>query len=130
MKLVSRFKTSLLAMVMTATLSGAVLAADDLQQKVQLQQAMTSFLDDRSTDGQIILLDQNDNALKSVYLAGAHPMIVPLKDGSYFLCADGYDAAGNKVDLDFLVQPSTTGFRVIDAMLNARASVKTIVESQ
>lgn len=130
MKLVLRVKVILSAIVMAVTISGPALAADDLQEKVLLQQAMTNFLDDRSTDGQIILLDQNDNALKSVYLAGAHPMIVPLKDGSYFLCADGYDAAGNKVDLDFLVQPATTGFRVIDAMLNARASVKTIVESQ
>lgn len=130
MKLVLRVKVILSAIVMAVTISGPALAADDLQEKVLLQQAMTNFLDDRSTDGQIILLDQNDNALKSVYLARAHPMIVPLKDGSFFLCADGYDAAGNKVDLDFLVQPATTGFRVIDAMLNARASVKTIVESQ
>ena len=130
MRLVSRVKAIFVGIVMGMTVSGAALAADELQQKVLLQEAMTSFLNDRSTDGQIVLLDQNDNALKSVYLAGSHPMVVPLNNGSYFLCADGYDAAGNEVDLDFLVQSSTTGFQVIDAMLNARASVKVIVESQ
>ena len=104
--------------------------ADELQDKVKLQEALSSFLDMRDVDGQITLLDQNDNQLKSVYLSGNHPMIVPLNNGNYFLCADGYDEEGNQVQMDFLVTPKSEGFMVVDAMLNARSSVKQVVESQ
>ena len=105
-------------------------ASDDLQNKVKLQEALSTFLDGRSTDGQITLLDQDDKKLKAVYLSSNHPMIVPLNNGNYFLCADGYDEEGNQVQMDFLVSPKGEGFMVIDAMLNARPSVKQVVESQ
>lgn len=124
-------RTVILGVATAATIMfSGVAAADDIQNKVKLQESLAQFLDARSTDGQLVLLDQNDSSLKTVYLAGSHPMIVPLKGGNYFLCADGYDIQGNEVQMDFLVKPDGEGFRVIDAMLNARASVKTIVESQ
>lgn len=105
-------------------------ASDEIQHKVKLQEALSTFLDGRSDDGQITLLDQDDKKLKSVYLSSSHPMIVPLNNGNYFLCADGYDEEGNQVQMDFLVSPKDEGFLVIDAMLNARPSVKQVVESQ
>ena len=108
----------------------SVVLADELQDKVKLQEALSTFLELRDVDGQITLLDQNDNQLKSVYLSGNHPMIVPLNNGNYFLCADGYDEEGNQVQMDFLVTPKSEGFMVVDAMLNARSSVKQVVESQ
>ena len=117
------------AIAASLILPSAVLA-DELQDKVKLQEALSTFLDMRDVDGQITLLDQNDNQLKSVYLSGNHPMIVPLNNGNYFLCADGYDEEGNQVQLDFLVTPKSEGFMVVDAMLNARSSVKQVVESQ
>ncbi len=104
--------------------------ADDLQDKVKLQEALSTYLDGRSDEGQITLLDESDKKLKVVYLSGSHPMIVPLNDGKYFLCADGYDEEGNQVQMDFLVTPKSEGFMVVDAMLNARSSVKAVVESQ
>ena len=61
--------------------------------KSKLQEALSTFLDGRSTDGhESALLDQDDKKLKAVYLSSNnHPMIVPLNNGNYFLCADGYD---------------------------------------
>ena len=118
-----------IAIAVSLTLPQTVLA-DGLQDKVKLQEALSSFLEVRNVDGQITLLDQNDSKLKSVYLSGNHPMIVPLKNGNYFLCADGYDVEGNRVQMDFLVTPQAKGFLVVDAMLNARPSVEQVVGSQ
>ena len=118
-----------IAIAVSLTLPQSVLA-DELQDKVKLQEALSSFLEVRNVDGQITLLDQNDSKLKSVYLSGNHPMIVPLKNGNYFLCADGYDVEGNRVQMDFLVTPQAKGFLVVDAMLNARPSVEQVVGSQ
>ena len=116
--------------IMASLILPSAVLADELQDKVKLQEALSTFLDMRDVDGQITLLDQNDNQLKSVYLSGNHPMIVPLNNGNYFLCADGYDEEGNQVQMDFLVTPKSEGFMVVDAMLNARSSVKQVVESQ
>ena len=118
-----------IAIAVSLTLPQSVLA-DELQDKMKLQEALSSFLEVRNVDGQITLLDQNDSKLKSVYLSGNHPMIVPLKNGNYFLCADGYDVEGNRVQMDFLVTPQAKGFLVVDAMLNARPSVEQVVGSQ
>ena len=118
-----------IAIAVSLTLPQTVFA-DELQDKVKLQEALSSFLEMRDVDGQVTLLDQNDSKLKSVYLSGNHPMIVPLNNGNYFLCADGYDAEGNRVQMDFLVTPKSEGFLVLDAMLNARPSVEQVVESQ
>ena len=118
-----------IAIAVSLTLPKTVIA-DELQDKVKLQEALSSFLEMRNVDGQMTLLDQNDSKLKSVYLSGNHPMIVPLKNGNYFLCADGYDVNGNRVQMDFLVTPKSNGFLVLDAMLNARSSVEQVVESQ
>ena len=118
-----------IAVAISLTLPQTVFA-NELQDKVKLQEALSSFLEVRNVDGQITLLDQNDSKLKSVYLSGNHPMIVPLKNGNYFLCADGYDVEGNRVQMDFLVTPQAKGFLVVDAMLNARPSVEQVVGSQ
>ena len=128
------FRLSVLApLVLAATIvlpNSFAVASDEIQHKVKLQEALSTFLDGRSDDGQITLLDQDDKKLKSVYLSSNHPMIVPLNNGNYFLCADGYDEDGNQVQMDFLVSPKNEGFLVIDAMLNARPSIKKVVESQ
>lgn len=107
------------------------MAADvDLQTKVALQSTLDTYIEKSSVDGQLTLIDVNARSMTSVFMSNAHPMIVPIKGGKYFLCADGYDADGNEVKLDFLVVAENNEYQIVDTILNGREEIKTIMKAQ
>ena len=106
MKLFNRYLfTLLLGWGTTATLA---YAGDDPSIKgdlrTNIQASMTEFINQRSTDNEVLLYDAVDGQLLALRLDELHTGIVK-KNGFYVSCADFTDQNDRKIDVDFLVRP-------------------------
>ncbi len=109
--------------VITLLFANSALAADiptDLQ--VKLQGAMLSHIQEILVDGAYTYVDAKEQALKTVYPANIHPMIVPFgKD--YFLCSEMVDENGNNLTADFLVRAVNGKYQVVQTIINDRPTM-------
>jgi len=116
-----RFLVAVIAF-MAAT---SALAADipaDLQ--VKLQGAMLQHLDEIVVDGAYSYVDPKSQALKTVYPANIHPMVVPFGD-DYFVCSEVIDEDGNNLTADFLVREIGGEYRVVQMLVGDRQAMMT-----
>ncbi len=119
----SRTKLSPLILVLAWLVAPGALAADDpsIQGETRsgVKAAMTRFIDgQRSADGSMLHYDPVSGDLLRLKLRELHAGIVS-KGHFYVSCADFVDADGREVDVDFLVVPNGSGFRVNQALVHA-----------
>ena len=102
----------------------SALAADiptDLQ--VELQSAMLSYIDEILVDGAYTYVDTMEQAVKTVYPANIHPIIVPFGN-DYFVCSEMVDDSGNKMTADFLVRLIEGDYRVVQLIIDDRKAME------
>ena len=51
-------------------------------------------------------------------------MIVPYKDGAIFVCSEVITEKGDRITADFLTIPVGDGYKIVEVIMNNRASVK------
>lgn len=96
--------------------------------RVALQSAMLRHVDGVLTDGAYTYLDRDTDALRTLYPANVHPMIVPVGE-DFFVCAEMVDEGGETVTADFLVRRIGDNWRVVQMIVNDRASVDGLMAS-
>lgn len=103
--------------------TGSALAADvPTELAVKLQGAMLSHIDEIVVDGAYTYVDSKEQALKTVYPANVHPMIVPFGT-DYFVCSEMIDESGNNLTADFLVREVEGEYRVVQTIINDRQTM-------
>ena len=96
-------------------------AADDPsiqgQLRTDIQASMQTFITQNTIDGQYRHYDPVSGTLRNLKPGKVHAGIVR-KGDFYVSCADFTDAAGNTLDLDFLVLPTADGVRTVQAIVH------------
>ena len=119
---------TLASLVLLSLLAAApALSADDPSiqgdRRTGIGTAMTSFIDGQSVDGKLLHYDPVAGELLQLELLELHSGIV--QKGDFFVsCADFQAADGRKVDIDFLVVPAGSGYRVNQAIVHSVAGKK------
>ncbi len=90
-----------LVSISASTSSWAAQIPANLQ--VELQSVMLEHIESIVVDGAYTYVDTTDDAIKTVYPANVHPLIIPFGD-DYFVCSEMIDEEGNKFTADFLVR--------------------------
>ena len=116
-----KITTTCTALLLGASLSFSVSAADDPSIKGELRtnvnQSMNDFINNQTIDGSMYIYDSVKGNLLKLKLDKLHSGIVE-KGGFYVSCADFKDQNGNKVDVDFMVRPSGDKFITTQALLH------------
>ena len=80
---------------------------------------------DRADDtGKFYFVDRQTNDLVAGYSANVHPMIVPYKNGSLFVCSEVVTENGDRITADFLTVPVGDSYKVIEVIMNNRPSIE------
>ena len=103
-----------------ATSASAADIPADLQ--VKLQGAMLQHLDEIVVDGAYSYVDPKSQAVRTVYPANIHPMIVPFGD-DYFVCSEMIDEGGDNLTADFLVREVGDTYRVVQVLIDDRPAM-------
>ena len=82
---------------------------------------MKSRSDDK---GRFLFVDRQTNDLMGGYSANVHPMIVPYKDGTVFVCSEIVTDNGDRVTADFLTVKVGDDYKIVEVIINNRDSVK------
>ena len=101
----------------------SAVAADvpaDLQ--VKLQGVMLRHIEQIVVDGSYTFVDSKNQALKTVYPANVHPMVVPFGD-DYFVCSEVIDDDGNNLTADFLVREIEGEYTVVQILIDDRQAM-------
>lgn len=106
--------------LLIATNASAADVPAELQ--VQLQSAMLRHLDEIVVDGAYSYVDAKSSALKTVYPANIHPMVVPFGQ-DYFVCSEVIDEGGNNLTADFLVREIGGEYRVVQTLIDDRQAM-------
>jgi hypothetical protein len=78
----------------------------------QVEQDLVSFINGKATQsgGRFAVNDELSEQTRQLKLKKIHTeKIMEMRDGTSFVCADFTDATGELVDVDFFMQPSSTG---------------------
>jgi hypothetical protein len=108
-----------LSLLLAAGASAADIPAD-LQ--VKLQGAMLRHIEENAVDGAYTYVDTHGQALKTVYPANIHPMIVPFGE-DYFVCSEVIDEDGNNLTADFLVREIRGEYAVVQTLIDDRQAM-------
>ena len=88
------------------------------QQRLDIKTAMGAHIQDGVINGQYVIFDANNGALKKLTLEELHQGAV--KKGEFYVCcADFVDAKGKLYDLDFLVAKKGNQYRVVQSLVHA-----------
>ncbi len=103
--------------------ANSALAADiPTELQVKLQGAMLRHIEEIVVDGAYTYVDPKDQAVKTVYPANIHPMVVPFGT-DYFVCSEMIDENGNNLTADFLVRQVGGEYRVVQTIINDRPAM-------
>lgn len=121
MSVYTKIASTCTALLLGASLSFSVFAADDPSIKGDLrtsvQQSMNDFINHQTINGSMYIYDSVKGGLLKLKLDKLHNGIV--KKGDFYVsCADFKDQAGNKVDVDFMVRTSGDKFITTQALLH------------
>ncbi|MCP4953373.1 MAG: hypothetical protein GY922_16155 [Proteobacteria bacterium] len=95
----------------------------DVKAKAQL--TLAQWMKDRADDtGKFYFVDRQTNDLVAGYSANVHPMIVPYKNGSLFVCSEVVTENGDRITADFLTVPVGDSYKVIEVIMNNRPSIE------
>ena len=93
--------------------------------KAKAQLTLAQWMKDRADPtGKFYFVDRQANELVAGYSANVHPMIVPYKDGAVFVCSEVVTEEGDRITADFLTVPVGDHYKVVEVIMNNRASVK------
>ena len=101
--------------------------ADDIsaEDKAKAQVTLVKWMKSRSDDkGRFLFVDRQTNDLMGGYSANVHPMIVPYKDGTVFVCSEIVTDNGDRVTADFLTVKVGDDYKIVEVIINNRDSVK------
>ena len=101
--------------------------ADDIsaEDKAKAQLTLAKWMKSRSDDkGRFLFVDRQTNDLMGGYSANVHPMIVPYKDGTVFVCSEIVTDNGDRVTADFLTVKVGDDYKIVEVIMNNRDSVK------
>jgi len=114
-----RHLVAAIALLIATSASAADIPAD-LQ--VKLQGAMLQHLDEIVVDGVYSYVDPKSQAVRTVYPANIHPMVVPFGD-DYFVCSEMIDEGGDNLTADFLVREVGGTYRVVQVLIDDRPAM-------
>lgn len=116
----------ILLVIVLALFSVAVIADDiSAEDKAKAQLTLVKWMKARSDDkGRFLFVDRQTNDLMGGYSANVHPMIVPYKDGTVFVCSEIVTDNGDRVTADFLTVKVGDDFKIVEVIMNNRDSVK------
>ena len=113
---------ALILVVPTGALAGKEVSAE-IKAKTQL--TLAKWMKERAdASGKFYFVDRQVNELVAGYSANVHPMIVPYKDGSIFVCSEVITEKGDRITADFLTVPVGEGYKIVEVIMNNRSSVK------
>jgi hypothetical protein len=114
-------------LVIVLALFSVTAIADDIsvEDKAKVQLTLVKWMKARSDDkGRFLFVDRQTNDLMGGYSANVHPMIVPYKDGTVFVCSEIVTDNGDRVTADFLTVKVGDDFKIVEVIMNNRDSVK------
>ena len=121
-------RTSVMSLLIALCISSFQLAAAEevsAEIKAKAQLTLAQWMKDRSDDtGKFYFVDRQTNDLVAGYSANVHPMIVPYKTGSVFVCSEVVTENGDRITADFLTVPVGDSYRVVEVIMNNRSSIK------
>jgi hypothetical protein len=94
--------------------------------KTKLQSAMISYVDNIVVDGSYRYVDAKSGSFTTVYPANVHPIVLTA-GADFFVCSEMINEEGDAVTADFLVREIEGAYRVVQMIVNDRASVKSAV---
>lgn len=95
--------------------------------QVRLQSAMLEHVDRVAVDGAYTYVDAKSDEIRTVYPANVHPFVISAGP-DFFVCSEMIDEGGETVTADFLVRAVGGDFRVVQMIVNDRASVQAAVK--
>ena len=117
--------SALLIALFTSSLQLAAAEEVSAEVKAKAQLTLAQWMKDRSDDtGKFYFVDRQTNDLVAGYSANVHPMIVPYKHGSVFVCSEVVTENGDRITADFLTVPVGDSYKVIEVIMNNRPSIK------
>ena len=115
----------LVAVLFVFSSPNAVAEEVSAEVKAKAQLTLAHWMKDRSDDsGKFYFVDRQANELVAGYSANVHPMIVPYKNGTIFVCSEVVTENGDRITADFLTVPVGDGYKVIEVIMNNRPSIK------
>ena len=121
-------RTSVMSLLIALCISSFQLAAAEevsAEIKAKAQLTLAQWMKDRSDDtGKFYFVDRQTNDLVAGYSANVHPMIVPYKNGSLFVCSEVVTENGDRITADFLTVPVGDSYKVIEVIMNNRPSIE------
>ncbi|XXK22068.1 hypothetical protein ACMAY5_12785 [Arenicellales bacterium nBUS_48] len=121
-------RTSVMSLLIALCISSFQLAAAEevsAEIKAKAQLTLAQWMKDRSDDtGKFYFVDRQTNDLVAGYSANVHPMIVPYKNGSVFVCSEVVTENGDRITADFLTVPVGDSYKVVEVIMNNRSSIK------
>ncbi len=121
-------RTSMMSLLIALCISSFQLAAAEevsAEIKAKAQLTLAQWMKDRSDDtGKFYFVDRQTNDLVAGYSANVHPMIVPYKNGSVFVCSEVVTENGDRITADFLTVPVGDSYKVVEVIMNNRSSIK------
>jgi hypothetical protein len=91
--------------------------------QVELQTAMLTYTESIFVDGSYSYIDTKTDALKTVYLANAHPFVLSMGN-DFVVCSEMIDDAGNNITADYLVRRIEGKYKVVQMLIDDRESLK------
>jgi hypothetical protein len=95
--------------------------------KTKLQSAMISYVDNVMVDGSYSYVDVKSASFTTAYPANVHPFVLTAGT-DFFVCSEMINEEGEAVTADFLVREIDGSYRVVQMIVNDRASVKSAVK--
>ena len=114
-------------LVLTFNPGQAQAATIDLETRTELQLTLQQYIDAGTVDGVYEHFNLEQGAIVKLRLKTLHPVIFVVEN-KYMLCADFLDANGEAVMLDYIVGPSTDGFRIEQEIPGRRSYLQQIFE--
>lgn len=123
------FRAARVIAVLVICLIGPIQQANaaTVEEKVTLQVELMAYIDARTNDGKFRYFDPSSSAMVSVFPANLHPKIIS-HDGYDILCADFRDAAGEKIQIDFIARIREGKAEILQMVVGERASIVQMIK--
>lgn len=98
---------------------GAAALSMTMAEQVALQVLLMDHVEAASEDGIVVFRDTEAQEMKRFYAANLHPKIMDFGEVRV-LCADFYDMAGERVEIDFIVVSEDGEQRISETLIGQR----------
>ena len=127
------FPVTMTRIVMLTIFAMSILAAPAKadpsdETKLQLKAAVLDHIEKSTNDGVYYFIDHESTDLRELSFVAMHPVIFERADGTYALCADFIDTAGEKVLVDYYLRDVAGGLVVLSSVEGRRSILMQIAE--